>query len=128
MSTTGISHGIEIEINTQYIPEESDPQHSYYFFTYTITITNREHAQVQLISRHWIITDGLGRSEEVVGDGVVGKQPILKRGESFTYTSACPLPTKSGTMGGTYSFIDDKGNAFKSTIPQFDLIFMRLLH
>lgn len=127
-TTTQITQDIQVEVESQYLAEESDPQHSYYFFTYTIKISNQSKRTVQLLSRHWIITDSMGRNEEVIGEGVVGKQPVLAPGEAFTYTSACPLPTTAGTMEGTYTMTDEKGRSFKVSIPLFHLRIVNLLH
>jgi ApaG protein len=116
-----VTNEILVNVAPAYDPERSMPQESYYFFTYTITITNQSSKEVQLLDRHWIITDGNGHLEEVKGEGVVGETPIIPAGESFTYTSACPLPTKTGNMRGTYGMLDNKKKAFRITIPLFFL-------
>jgi ApaG protein len=128
MTEKMVTHDFEVKVDPQYLPDESDPTHNYYFFSYTVTIRNQSSRTAQLMSRHWIITDGFGRTEEVVGDGVVGKQPLLEPGQSFSYTSACPLPTSSGSMEGTYTMQDTQGKTFKITIPQFNLRVVSLLH
>ena len=92
-----------------------------YVWAYTIEIFNRGPRTVQLMSRHWIIVDGQGRQDEVRGAGVVGEQPILKSGDSFRYTSGCPLTTPSGIMSGTYRMVDEDGRSFDVVIPSFSL-------
>ena len=92
-----------------------------WFFLYTVTISNESDAVVQLISRHWIITDGYGDVEEVKGPGVVGEQPVLEPGQAFQYTSGCPLPTEFGTMHGTYQMATSDGDSFDAEIAPFTL-------
>ena len=121
-------HDIQVEVVTQYLPEQSDPARERYFFAYTITVTNAGSAPAQLISRHWIITDAAGKIEEVRGLGVVGHQPLLKPGESFEYTSGCPLPTPVGTMKGSYQMVAEDGTRFEAEIPEFLLSMPRTLH
>jgi ApaG protein len=108
-------------VQSQYAPERSDPTRSQWFFLYTITITNDGTETVQLLTRHWIITDGNGKVEEVRGPGVVGKQPILKPGEAFEYTSGCPLTTPFGLMEGTYQMVAENGERFDAKIAPFTL-------
>ncbi|MGH3426267.1 MAG: Co2+/Mg2+ efflux protein ApaG, partial [Mycobacteriales bacterium] len=96
------THHIRVRVQSSYIPERSDPERSSWFFIYTVEITNQGSETAQLVSRHWIITDANGEIEEVKGPGVVGKQPLLEPGQSFEYTSACPLKTPFGSMHGTY--------------------------
>ncbi len=112
---------IQVEVESFYVPERSQPQRGYYFFAYHITITNRGDVAAQLLTRHWVITDGNGQVQEVRGDGVVGEQPHLAPGESFDYTSACPLQTPFGTMEGSYNFVADTGEEFDAAIPLFML-------
>lgn len=116
-----ITRGVKIEVKSQYEPDQSHPGRDYYFFSYHVTLTNEGHETVQLISRHWIITDGLGHVEEVRGPGVVGEQPILEPGESFDYTSFCPLKTPQGNMRGTYQMVTEEGESFDAQIPPFTL-------
>ncbi len=115
------THEIEITVQPEYMAERSEPDASRWFWAYTIAIRNTGPRTVQLLHRHWRITDANGRMEEVKGPGVVGEQPILKPGELFTYTSGCPLTTASGIMAGTYRFVDDLGAKFDVRIPAFSL-------
>lgn len=119
---------IAIEVEPLYEETQSRPEAEQFFWTYTITLTNHGAEPIQLLSRHWIITDGQGHVEEVKGEGVVGEQPILGPGESYTYTSGCPLATPSGTMRGTYQMVDPKGNMFDAVIPTFYLESKILYH
>ena len=109
------------EVEPQYLSEQSSPEEDQYAFAYTITITNTGEATAQLISRHWIIDDAQGHTEEVKGLGVVGQQPLLKPGESFQYTSGCRLRTGSGTMHGTYHCVAEDGAPFNTPVPLFVL-------
>lgn len=120
--------GVNVHVRSQYVPSRSDPDEGIYFFTYTVTITNRRDDVVQLQSRRWIITDADGRTEEVEGPGVVGQQPILRPGESFRYTSFCPLPTPVGTMHGSYRMLSGDGKGFDVEIPAFTLAQLYALH
>ncbi|MBA3032540.1 MAG: Co2+/Mg2+ efflux protein ApaG [Gammaproteobacteria bacterium] len=119
---------ITIDVATQYLPEQSAPDAGRYFFAYTITVTNSGTVAAQLISRHWIITDADGKVEEVRGLGVVGHQPLLKPGETFEYTSGCPLATPVGTMSGSYQMVADDGLRFEAAVPEFVLAMPRTLH
>jgi ApaG protein len=119
---------IEVAVATEYMPEQSDPGEERYFFAYHITVTNKGSAAAQLVSRHWIITDAKGKTEEVRGLGVVGHQPLLQPGESFEYTSGCPLATPVGTMQGSYQMVAEDGERFDATIPEFVLAMPRTLH
>ena len=110
-----------VEVEPQYLPEQSAPSQGLYSFSYTITITNSGEVPAQLISRHWIIANALGEMEEVKGLGVVGHQPLLKPGEAFQYTSGCRLRTASGTMQGSYFFVAEDGHRFDVEIPAFAL-------
>ena len=111
-----------------YLPEQSDPSRNQYAFAYTITLTNRGNVPAQLLSRHWIITDGDHQVQEVKGLGVVGQQPLIKPGETFEYTSGANLPTAVGTMRGTYQMVAEDGHAFEAEIPMFTLSVPRVLH
>lgn len=104
-----------------YQPSQSDPAKNQFTWTYTMEIENHGTETVQLVSRHWIITDALNRVEEVKGAGVVGDQPILKPREAYRYVSACPLTTSSGAMRGSYQMVTDSGEIFDAEIPEFSL-------
>jgi ApaG protein len=118
---TAVSHKIKVTVRPKYLEEQSEPDESRYFWSYTIEIANVGDRIVQLTHRHWQITDANGRCEEVRGPGVVGEQPKLKPGDAFSYTSGCPLKTPSGIMVGTYRMIDESGEAFDVAIPAFSL-------
>ena len=111
--------GVLVEVQSRYVEDQSLPMARRFVFEYTITITNRGSEAVQLQSRHWIITDGLGDVEEVKGPGVVGEQPVLSPGEGFRYTSGAVLPTERGTMHGTYQMHRADGAQFDATIAPF---------
>lgn len=123
-----VTKGIRIEVESEYIPEQSDPQNQYYFFSYHISISNEGTQTAQLISRHWIITDGDGKIEEVEGPGVVGEQPVLEPGDSFEYSSFCPIKTPMGTMKGTYQMKLSSGDTFEAEIAEFSLKTEYTLH
>lgn len=110
-----------MHVETEYAPGRSDPAQNQWFFLYTIRLTNEGRDTVQLISRHWIITDAMGQSEEVRGKGVVGKQPVLEPGESFEYTSGCALKTPFGSMRGTYQMVTNAREDFEIEIPSFTM-------
>jgi ApaG protein len=112
---------IEVKAIPRFLPERSSPENGYFFWAYTITLTNHGAETVQLKTRHWRITDAQGRLQEVRGAGVVGEQPVLKPGENFEYTSGVPLPTASGFMTGTYGMVTAAGEAFDIDIPAFSL-------
>ena len=118
---TAVSHKIKVTVRPKFLAEQSEPEESRYFWSYTIEIANGGDRIVQLTHRHWQITDANGRCEEVRGPGVVGEQPRLKPGDAFSYTSGCPLKTSSGIMVGTYRMIDESGEAFDVAIPAFSL-------
>jgi ApaG protein len=109
-------------VEAYYLPEKSVPAMNQYLFGYEVAITNENPEPVQLLHRHWVITDALGRTDEVKGPGVVGKQPRLKPGESFTYDSFCPLATPFGSMKGAYKLMRDNGEFFDIEIPLFNLV------
>jgi ApaG protein len=115
------TRAIQVTVEPNFIDEESSPADSRYFWAYKIEIANLGQEVVRLRSRHWQITDGNGRVEEVRGAGVVGKQPVLKPGETFAYTSGCPLTTPSGIMVGTYQMQNERGETFSIDIPAFSL-------
>jgi ApaG protein len=120
-SSEAVTHNVRVEVESQYAPEYSRPQQNEWFFYYTVRITNEGEETVQLLSRHWIITDARGKTEEVKGPGVVGEQPVLAAGESFQYTSGCPLPTSTGLMHGTYQMTNEAGDRFEVDIAPFAL-------
>lgn len=112
---------IEVQVEPEFVQERSNPKSGLYFFAYKVRIANHGAVPAKLVSRHWIITDGLGRVEEVRGDGVVGEQPEIQPGTSYEYTSACPLPTPTGNMRGSYHMVDGSGRHFAIKIPLFFL-------
>src|ERR1700733_13103977 len=115
------TRNIRVRVQAQYDPRRTNPQLNQWFFLYTVTIANEGHETVQLISRHWIITDGIGKVEEVRGLGVVGEQPVLEPGQSFEYTSGCPLTTPFGTMHGTSQMVNQANEEFDIEIAPFTL-------
>ena len=121
-TSEAVTNNVRVEVESQYAAERSQPFQSEWFFYYTIRITNEGEQTVQLLSRHWIITDATGHVEEVKGPGVVGEQPVLAPGESFQYTSGCPLKTSTGVMRGTYQMVvTDGGGHFDVEIAPFAL-------
>jgi ApaG protein len=120
-SSSAVTRGIEIFVESSYVPEQSEPEQEQWFFAYRVRITNGGEQTVQLLTRHWVITDANGKIEEVRGPGVVGKQPTLEPGQSFEYTSACPLGTGFGTMHGSYQMQLSGGDAFDAEIAPFTL-------
>ena len=122
MSTSeAVTRGIRVRVVAQFSPERSQPSSNQWFFLYTVTIANEGVETVQLLSRHWIVTDGSGRVDEVRGPGVIGKQPLLAPGESFEYTSGSPLGTPFGLMEGTYRMVTSNGEEFDAKIAPFTL-------
>jgi ApaG protein len=122
------TYEFSVSVRPQYLDAHSNPEEHHFVFAYTVTIRNTGERTAQLMSRHWIITDANNEVEEVRGDGVVGEQPVLKPGESFEYTSGCPLTTPVGSMRGTYQCVAEDGTAFEATIPEFVLSMPRTLH
>jgi|SRR5271157_1511657 len=116
-----ITHGIRVEVIARHAPENSRPGQGEWVFQYTVRITNQGPETVQLISRHWIIADSLDHQEEVRGPGVVGEKPVLAPGESFQYSSWCPLKTPTGVMRGTYRMVRAGGGRFDIEIAPFAL-------
>ena len=119
---------IDVEVLTNYIPEQSSPAEDRFVFAYTITIRNSGSLAAKLLTRHWIISDANGKVQEVHGEGVVGEQPYLKPGESFEYTSGTMIETPVGSMQGTYQMVTDKGDMFNAIIPVFTLSQPNALH
>ena len=118
-----LTEGVEISVKTAYQPSHSSPRESYYFFSYTITIENKNDFSIQLISRHWHIFDSNGDYRQVQGEGVVGEQPIIEPNKTYSYTSGCNLKTEIGKMSGTYHMVrllDDA--AFEAKIPEFQMV------
>lgn len=115
------TRNVEVSVTPRFLPERSSPDNGYFFWAYTIEITNRGPETVQLKTRHWRITDANGRQQEVRGAGVVGETPVLEPGKSFEYTSGVPLPTSSGFMVGTYGMVTAGGERFEVEIPAFSL-------
>lgn len=116
-----VTRKIEVTVTPRFVTERSSPDNGYYFWAYTIDIANRGAETVQLKTRHWRITDAVGRLQEVKGPGVVGEEPTLKPGQSFEYTSGVPLQTPSGFMTGSYGMVSTAGEHFDIEIPAFSL-------
>ena len=119
--SNALTRGIRVTVKAQYLPERSAPHARQYVFAYTVRISNEGTENAQLRSRHWIITANSGHEHEVVGDGVVGAQPVLRPGQHFEYTSGCALPTARGFMRGSFHMVTDKGEEFDAEVARFDL-------
>lgn len=128
MSDNKQLYNIQISVDAQYIEQESDPDSKRYVFAYTVTIINRGTLAARLLTRHWVITDANGMTQEVRGDGVVGEQPHLEPGEGFRYTSGTVLDTPIGSMEGSYHLRADDGEEFDAPIKAFSLSDPRILH
>ena len=124
----GKKYDVAVSSQTQYVPEQSDEDNSRFVFAYTITIRNEGSVAAQLVSRHWIITDGRNQVQEVRGLGVVGTQPLIRPGESYEYTSGAAIATPVGTMKGSYQMVAEDGTHFDAQIPEFTLSMPRVLH
>jgi ApaG protein len=120
-TSEAVTRAVRVSVVSEYAPARSRPQANEWFFLYTITIKNEGDEPVQLMSRYWIITNAAGEVEEVRGPGVIGQQPVITPGETFTYTSGCPLTTQFGTMEGTYQMTTASGEAFDVKIAPFTL-------
>ena len=118
-TSSATTQGVLVQVRSEYLADQSQPTLRRYVFAYEIAITNNGTEVVQLQSRHWIITDGVGEIQEVKGPGVVGEQPVLSPGESFRYTSGAVLPTARGTMRGTYQMHRADGAQFDADIAEF---------
>jgi ApaG protein len=116
-----VTRKIEVTVEPNFLPERSSAERNQYSWSYTIVITNSGAETVQLRTRHWIITDAAGRTQEVRGEGVIGEQPVLAPGERFEYTSFVPLPTASGFMTGSYQMVSESGERFEIEVPTFSL-------
>jgi ApaG protein len=121
-------HQIAIAVKAAYVEAQSAPDSNRYVFAYTVTITNHGQVPAKLLNRHWVITDGNNRTQEVRGEGVVGQQPYLRPGMSFEYTSGTVLETPVGIMRGNYELVADDGTRFEAEIPAFTLSMPRVLH
>lgn len=127
-SSSAVTHGIGVDVLCRYEPQQSDPTNGLWFFVYQITIRNLGDRTVQLMSRHWQITNAHGKVEHVRGAGVVGHQPVLRPQEGFQYASGCPLDTPFGTMQGSYQFVDDAGARLDVEIAEFVLVEAGAVH
>lgn len=116
-----VTNEIRVRVTPTYLEDRSTPDEGYFFWAYTVDIVNEGRVPVQLLSRYWRITDGAGHTDEIRGPGVVGQTPLIGPGESFTYTSGCPLKTPSGIMLGSYQVTTREGPAFNVKIPAFSL-------
>lgn len=116
-----VTENVVVRVRPTYLPQQSDPEGRRWVWAYAIEIENLRPEAVQLLARHWTITDALGRVEEVRGAGVVGEQPVIPPGGVHRYASGCPLPTSSGSMVGAYSMADAAGRVFTVAIPAFSL-------
>lgn len=123
-----IPYNTKVSVKTSYIPEQSDPEGCRYVFAYTVTIRNEGTVPAKLLTRHWVITDADGKTQEVRGEGVVGEQPHLKPGEGFRYTSGTMLETPVGSMHGSYQMLADDGNEFECPIAPFTLSMPNKIH
>jgi ApaG protein len=121
-------YDIRVHVKTEYLPSESDEDNNRFVFAYTISVENHGEQAAKLLSRHWIITDAESRVQEVKGKGVIGEQPHLKEGESFSYTSGTMIETQVGSMQGTYQMIADDGHKFDAEIKPFTLAIPGVLH
>lgn len=121
MTYESVTRGIAVRVQPSFLEEQSDPDGRRWVWAYHIQIENHGDQTVQLVSRHWVITDAAGHVQVVDGPGVVGEQPTLRPGEVFVYASGCPLTTASGAMVGTYSMVSDTGERFDVAIPAFSL-------
>jgi len=119
---------LKVEVQPRYLAEQSKPESGQYAFAYTVRISNTGNVPTQVVSRHWIITDGNGKVVEVKGLGVVGQQPLIPPGQSFEYTSGSQLATPAGTMRGSYFCVAEDGERFEVQIPEFTLAMPRTLH
>jgi ApaG protein len=127
-NSEAVTNGLRVQVAARYSPEHSAPERNHWFFLYDIRIINEGDEVVQLVSRHWVITDATGKVEEVRGPGVVGEQPVLEPGDSYEYTSGCPLTTPFGSMRGSYHMVTEDQKRFDVAIAPFDLIQPHALH
>jgi ApaG protein len=127
-TSEAVTQGVRVRVQSRFDPTRSQPQQKQWFFLYTVKISNEGSDTVQLISRHWVITDENANVEEVRGPGVVDEQPVLQPGQSFEYTSGCPLTTPFGTMHGEYQMTTRSGEQFDAQIAAFTLSEPHVLH
>lgn len=120
--------GVTVRVSVSYLPEQSEPERGRWFWAYHIRLENEGADTVQLLTRHWVITDGRGARHSVEGEGVVGEQPVIEPGGSFDYVSGCPLATPSGAMHGNYRMVREDGAIFDVEIPRFSLFAPAVLH
>ena len=123
-----VTDNVRVTVQSTFVAARSNPVESYFFFAYRVSIKNEGSRAVKLLARHWIITDGFGKVEHVKGSGVVGEQPLLTEGQTFTYTSACPLPTPTGQMRGTYAMLREDGTQLSVEVAPFELTANASLH
>lgn len=121
-------NNIQVSVQTRYMDNESNPEAKHFVFAYQIRLKNIGSTGARLIDRHWFIANEFGQTEEVIGDGVIGKQPHLQPGEEFTYTSGAVLGTATGSMRGSYGMLNDAHESFEAIIPEFMLLGPRILH
>ena len=114
--------GVVVRVSVSYLPEQSEPRRGRWFWAYHVRLENTGDAAVQLLTRHWVITDGRGARHSVEGEGVVGEQPLIEPGGSFDYVSGCPLATPTGAMQGSYRMVGEDGGTFDVEIPRFALV------
>jgi len=117
-----MTRDIIVRVSVSFLPEQSEPAKGRWFWAYHIRIENEGHGAIQLMHRHWTITDGRGQRHEVRGEGVVGEQPVIEPGSSYDYVSGCPLQTPTGAMEGSYQMLSEDGSTFDAAIPRFPLI------
>ncbi|MFP6801331.1 MAG: Co2+/Mg2+ efflux protein ApaG [Pseudomonas sp.] len=121
-------YNIDVSVVTRYLPEQSQPEQSRFAFAYTVTVSNNGELPAKLLSRHWVITDGDGRVQEVRGAGVIGQQPLIEAGASHTYSSGTVMTTRVGIMQGSYQMLADDGKRFDALIAPFRLAVPGSLH
>ncbi|MEX2219947.1 MAG: Co2+/Mg2+ efflux protein ApaG [Phycisphaerales bacterium] len=120
-SSVTLTRGFRVSVSPGYLPDHSEPEAGRFVFGYRIRIRNESRARARLVSRRWLIVDAGGERQEIQGEGVVGQQPVLESGQTFVYTSYCPLPTTSGTMQGAFVMQADSGDFFEIEIGRFYL-------
>ena len=116
------TRGVTVRVSVSFLPEQSEPSRGRWFWAYHIRLENEGDSTVQLLTRHWVITDGRGARHSVEGEGVVGEQPLIAPGSSFDYVSGCPLATPMGAMQGSYRMVGEDGETFDVEIPRFRLV------